>query len=106
MKKTKNKTYRLHITKQEKKDLGFKYDFLLQDYVYIFPVFVHNNKPLLVCKLGVDDETSEVWFIVCDMRGETYHPYYNREYGKSDILDIIDKNITKEFRRLGIGSRC
>ena len=102
MKKTKNKTYRLHITKQEKKDLGFKYDFLLQDYVYAFPVYKYNKRPVLICKLGVDDETSIVWFNVYDEKDELYHPYYNREYGKSDVMLIIDKNISREFRELGI----
>ena len=36
------------------------------------------------------------------MNGNIYPSYYNREYGKSEVLPIIDKNIAREFRKLGI----
>lgn len=98
-----NRTYILNITSQEMKDLGFKYDFELQDYIYKFPVYLSQKKePLVFCKLGIDEETKKVFFNVCDTNGGLYTPYYNREYGKSKVVEVIDKNIRKEFTRLGI----
>ena len=105
MRKNRNKTYKLNISNQDMKQKGFRYDFLLQEYAYEFPVYKYNKKPTIVCKLGVDNDTNNIWFNVYDIKGNLYPPYYNREYGKSKVIDIIDKNITKEFRKLGIESR-
>lgn len=103
--KRKNKTYKLNITHPEMKSLGFHYDFQAQDYVYEFPVFKYNKKAVAICKLSIDEDTSEVYWAVYDANGNPYHSYYNRDYGESDVIKIIDKNITKELSKLGAKSK-
>lgn len=104
MKKRKEKVYTLELSKQEKKDLGFKYDYYLEDYVYEFPVYKSkaDNKTSLSCKLIVNEKNNIVSYIVCDMNGDVYAPYHNRYYGKSAIIPAVDKNIRKEFIKLGV----
>ena len=99
-----NKTYILSLSKQEMKDLGFKYDFEIQEYIYKFPVYKSSkNEPLIFCKLGIDEENNKVFFNVCDLSGELYTSYYNREYGKPNfVVETIDRNIEKEFKKLGV----
>lgn len=93
--------YKLNLSHQEMKDVGFHYDFELEDYTYEFPVYKINNKASIVCKLGIDKETNKVWLNVYDINGNLYSSYYNRTYGISKIISIIDKNIQKELNRLG-----
>lgn len=101
--KRNNKTYILSVNSTQMKELGFKYDYIIKDYIYQFPVYKSQKKePLIVCKLGVDEETKRVFFNVCNVDGTLYTPYYNREYGKSKVVEIIDKNLRKELKKLGV----
>ena len=101
--KRNNRTYILNINSTQMKELGFKYDFELQDYIYKFPVYKSKkNEPLVFCKLGIDEETKRVFFNICNVDGTLYTPFYNREYGKSKVVEVIDKNIKKEFKKLGV----
>ena len=98
-----NKSYILSVNSTQMKELGFKYDFELQDYIYKFPVYKSQKKePLVFCKLGVDDESKRVFFNVTNKDGTLYAPYYDRQYGKSMVVEMIDKNINKEFKNLGV----
>ena len=98
-----NKSYILSINSTQMKELGFKYDFEIQDYIYKFPVYKSQKKePLVFCKLGIDEETKQVFSNICNVDGTLYAPYYDREYGKSKVVEIIDKNIKKEFNKLGV----
>lgn len=98
-----NRTYILNITPEKMKELGFKYDFELQDYIYKFPVYLSKKKePLVFCKLGIDEDTKQVYFNICNVDGTLYTPYYNRDYGKSKVVEVIDKNVSKEFKKLGV----
>lgn len=98
-----NRTYILSVNSIQMKELGFKYDFELQDYIYKFPVYKSKkNEPLIFCKLGIDEETKRVYFNICNVDDTLYTPYYNREYGKSKVVEVIDKNIKKEFKKLGV----
>ena len=97
--------YILNLSNKEMKDIGFKYDFYLQEYVYEFPVFKHNGKTVLVSKLWVNDENFEVTVNVYNENGRPYPSYYNRQYGKSKVVEIIDKNIEKELKKLGAQKR-
>ena len=94
------KNYKLHLSHKEMKDLGFHYDFGIEDYVYEFPVYRLNGKTQIVCKLGVDEETNQIWFNVYDTNHNLYPSYYNRTYGKSKIVPIIEKNIRLEIGKL------
>lgn len=101
--KRNNKTYILSVNSARMKELGFKYDFELQDYIYKFPIYLSKKKePLVFCKLGIDEETKRVFFNICNVDGTLYTPFYNREYGKSKVVEVIDKNIKKEFKKLGV----
>lgn len=101
--KKNNKSYILSVDSTQMKELGFKYDFELQDYIYKFPVYKSKkNEPLIFCKLGIDEETKRVYFNICNVDDTLYTPYYNREYGKSKVVEVIDKNIKKEFKKLGV----
>ena len=101
--KKNNRTYILSVNSTQMKELGFKYDFELQDYIYKFPVYKSKkNEPLVFCKLGIDEETKKVYFNICNTDGTLYAPFYDRYYGKSDVIKVIDRNITKEFERLGV----
>lgn len=101
--KRNNRTYILSVNSTQMKELGFKYDFEIQDYIYKFPVFLSKKKePLIFCRLGVDEETKQIYFNVCNVDGTLYAAFYNRYYGKSKVLEVIDKNIKKEFKKLGV----
>lgn len=94
--------YRLYISKHEMKTIGFKYDYILKDYVYEFPIYKYNRKPVITCKLGIDLDNFEVWFGVFS-NGAIYAPYYNREFHKNNlVVEIVEKNIRKEFKKLGV----
>ena len=95
--------YRLYISKHEMKTIGFRYDYILKDYVYEFPVYKYGRKPVITCKLGLDTETFEVWFGVYDSKGTIYAPYYDKEFHRKNlVVDIVKKNIQKEFKKLGV----
>lgn len=93
--------YRLDVTKEEMKKLGFRYDNEFDDYIYKFPVYKYNKIPILFCKIGIDEETKHIWFNVYDNNG-LYMPYYNDEYGKNTLIPLIEERIEKEFSKLGI----
>lgn len=98
-----NRTYILSVNSTQMKELGFRYDYEIQDYIYKFSVYKSQKKePLVFCKLGVDEETRQIYFNVCNTDGTLYAPFYDRYYGKSDVVKIINKNITKEFKKLGV----
>ena len=92
--------YLLNLSLEEKKELGFRYDVSMEDYVYEFPVYKSNKKVSLICKLCVDDETGKILLNVYDINGNLYPSFYNREYGKSKIVSIIDKNIESKLKEL------
>ena len=95
--------YRLYISKHEMKSIGFKYDYILKDYVYEFPVYKYGRKPVITCKLGINPDTYEVWFGVYDLKGNSYAAYYNREFHKNNlVVEIVENNIKKELKKLGV----
>lgn len=94
--------YKLDITINQMKKLGFRYDSKLDDYIYKFPVYKHNKVPTLFCKLGIDEETNRIWFNVYDANDTIYSPYYDRKYGKNSIIPIVEKNISNELKKLGV----
>lgn len=94
--------YKLDITRNQMKSIGFRYDRELDDYIYKFPVYKHHKIPLLFCKLGIDEETKRVLFNICDTNNTLYAPYYNGEYGRNDIIPNIEKIILSELDKLGV----
>ena len=103
MKMNNNKSYILSVNSAQMKELGFRYDYEIQDYIYKFPVYKSKkNEPLVFCKLGVDEETKRVFYNVCNTDGTLYTPFYDRYYDNSEVVKAIDKNIEKEFKKLGV----
>ena len=98
---TKNQ-YKLDISKAQMKKLGFRYDRSIDAYTYTFTVHIYKGISLIYCKLGIDDETKDVWFNVYDANDILYAAYYNDEYGKNSIVDNIEKVISKELNKLGV----
>lgn len=95
------KQFKWDITKQEMKELGFRYDFEIEEYSYKFPVYKHERTPVIFCKVGITENTNNVWYGVYDVNG-LYMPFYNRAYGKNFIIPEIEKAIEFKFQELGI----
>lgn len=93
--------YKVYLTKEKKKELGFKYDYELGDYVLKFTVYKYGKIPLIFCKLGIDEETNIIWHCIYDANNSLYTPFYNREYGRNTIVPKIDKEIKKKLNELG-----
>lgn len=94
-------SYKLDVTKEKMKKLGFRYDNEVDGYIYKFPVYKYNKIPVLFCKIGIAEETNRIWFNVYDNNG-LYMPYYNAEYGKNMVVPLIEERIENEFTKLGI----
>lgn len=94
------------FSKDQTKKIKFRYDPALCEQVYRFPVYMTNGEPLLFCKLWVDEETDHVFFGVYNTDDTIYASYYDRNYGKSAVVDEIDKRLQAEFQRLGIQNIC
>ena len=95
------KRYTLDLSYKQQKEIGFKYDPKLDEYVYEFPVYLYKGKPNIVCKLGIKENNNEVWYNVCGIEGRTYSAYYVRGYGKNAVVTIIDRNIKRQLNKLG-----
>ena len=104
-----NNTYKLSDTSEEHlKELGFRYDRATSDnditnYVYKFSVYEYAGKSLLDCELIVNVNTKLVSVNVYQQNGSIYRPFYYTDFGRKDtIVDIINGNVKKGLRRLGI----
>ncbi len=93
--------YKLTLTKDQMRKIGFRYDFDVDDYVYKFPVQINKGVPLLFCKLGIFENSDDIWFNVYNADESLYHSYYDRNYGRNDIVKEIDKRILKELKKIG-----
>lgn len=96
--------YKVNLTNEKKKELGFKYDYELGDYVLKFTVYKYGKIPLIFCKLGIDEETNMIWHCIYDASNNLYTPYYNREYGRNNIVPKIEKEVKKKLNELGAKS--
>lgn len=93
--------YKLNLTNEQQKKLGFHYDMELNEYVYEFPVY-RSRYATLMCKLSIDEESNLVIINVYNTDGLLYSPYYNRTYcGRSNVIQEIDKNVLEKLKYLG-----
>lgn len=92
-------TWILDLSRKQKKDIGFQYDWNLEEFIYRFPVLFWRRKPTIWCDLGVDDN-NRVFYRVSSSNG-AYHTYYNANYPEPKIVDAIDRNIVKMLKKLG-----
>lgn len=81
---------------------GFKYSFLVDGYILVFPLDAYKGIPTLQCRIVVNDYTNEVKVNVTTVSGEPYSPFYactNKGYIK--YLNQICDRIDKRMKRLG-----
>ena len=97
-----NTQFELDLALSQMKDQGFKYDPSIEDYVYKFAVYKYKKQPLIFCKIGIDEDTKQVWYTVCDINNITYVPFYDREYGVNYMILNIEKIILQELKKLGV----
>lgn len=96
-----NKQY-IATNLQTLKDNGFKYNYQEKYYTYDFPVYKYKRRPVIFCKVFVYEEDKTIRFEVVDGNNNLYASYYNREYGKNELLNGIDSVIRKQFKILSI----
>ena len=72
-------------------------------YVYRFPVYKYKRKTTLECEISVEVNSNIVIVNVYNSNHSVYAPFYNDEYGNFEpLLEIINKNIMIEFKKLGV----
>lgn len=102
--------YKPNITKEWIRKSPFRYSFLDVDediYKYKFPVYKKDNKILLESEIILFNKTGNISVNVFRYRtNEKYHPYYCIfSNNNNEVTKEIDKNIFKEFKKLGIKKR-
>ena len=100
-----NNTYKIkNPTKENLLKLGFKYNVIVESYVYYFTITKYKNVPTLRGCISVNEGIGRIKIDVYKANGEGYYsPFYGVIYGRYDtILEEINQNILKEFAKLGI----
>jgi len=86
----------------------FRYNSYLSDYgdeiyTYKFPVISYNKTTTIECEIAVSTMTGTVNVNVYNAgTKELYAPYYNRDFGKYEIIKSIAIKIDKKLKELGI----
>lgn len=86
----------------------FRYSSYLSEYgdeiyTYKFPLITYNKSATIECEIAVSLATGVVNVNVYNAgTKELYASYYNREFGKCEILNSIDMKIEKKLKELGI----
>ena len=98
--------YKLKTTKDDLYSKGFHYNKLMSDetdiYSLRFPVHRYKKYTTLECELIVELQTGEISINVFNYgTNERYAPFYHLEYGKYEILEVINKNIEEQLKKIG-----
>lgn len=86
----------------------FRYSSYLSEYgdevyTYKFPVTSYKKIITTECEISVSTITGVVNINVYNANTrELYSSYYNREFGKSKLIESIDMKIGKKLKELGI----
>jgi len=72
------------------------------DYSLRFPLHKYKKWTILECELIVNADNGDVNMKVLDENRNIYAPFYNSEYGKSDLLELVNRKILNKFKELGI----
>ena len=71
-----------------------------------FPVVKYNEMASINGEIVVDSENGDTYVNVYGLMDEPYAPFYDsRTTGYEDILDIINRNIRKKMKELGVKKR-
>lgn len=102
-------TYRIKdYSKQFLQKHKFRYSSYLSEYsdevyTYKFPLISYNKTTTIECEISVSTMTGVVNINVYNAgTRELYASYYDREFGKCEILKSIDIKIEKKLKELGI----
>ncbi|MDE6641398.1 MAG: hypothetical protein K2K63_12825 [Acetatifactor sp.] len=72
-------------------------------YTYKFPLSSYNNVTTIECEISVSTITGVINVNIYNAgTKELYASYYNREFGKCEIINSIDMKIDKKLEELGI----
>lgn len=98
--------YKLKTTKGDLYSKGFRYNKLMSDetdfYSIRFPVHKYKRYTTLECEIMVELQTGDITINVFDCgTKEIYTPFYNQEYGKHEILNLINKVIEERLKKIG-----
>lgn len=86
----------------------FRYSNYLSDYgdeiyTYKFPVIFYNKTATLECEISVSTITGIVNLNIYNAgTRELYASYYNRDFGRYEIIESIDLEIDRKLKELGI----
>jgi len=104
-----NVTYKMNdYSKEFLQKHRFRYNSYLSDYgdeiyTYKFPVSSYNKTTTIECEISVSTMTGIVNVNVYNAgTRELYASYYNRVFGKCQIIKSIDIKIDKKLKELGI----
>lgn len=77
------------------------YDFRKYDgeVVYRFPVYKYNNKPLIYTEFVFCEDERQIHIRTIDSNGNNYN-YNKEEFGKSEMIEIINKKICCKLNEL------
>jgi len=100
------KYYKPNITDEWIRKSPFRYSFSDSDesaYVYRFPVYKNGSIITLEGEIILFNKSGNVALNVFKYgTREKYTSFYCSEYGSNKVLDVLHKNIQKEFYKLGI----
>lgn len=102
-------TYKIKdYSKQFLQKHRFRYSSYLSDYgdevyTYKFPLISYNKTTTIECEISVSTMTGVVNVNIYNAgTRELYASYYNREFGKCELIKSIDMKIDKKLKELGI----
>ena len=102
-------TYKIKdYSKQFLQKHRFRYNSYLSEYgdevyTYKFPLISYNKTTTIECEISVSTMTGIVNVNVYNAgTRELYASYYNREFGKYEIIKSIDIKVEKKLKELGI----
>lgn len=95
------------ITREELIQLNFRYDKRHSDvenelYIMRFPVYREENtrRVTIEASVIVNPKHGGICVDVYDNNSNQYTSWYIRDYGKNEVVSIIDNNISKKLKTL------
>lgn len=64
-----------------------------------FPVYKYKNKPLIFAEFIFDNDENQISIRAIDDKGNI-HNYNKEEYGRSDVITCINKELWKTINKL------
>lgn len=88
-----------YVTYETLYDYGFRKT-ISGEIIYRFVVYKYKTrKPLIFCEFIYNELEKQIHIITKDINGNSYN-YNEEEYGKSDVVEQINKEIHKKLNTL------